>query len=90
MGVQNFFDHKDPSGKEAVQRVYEAGLSFQLVGENLYRNANVPDPVEDAIQVWMASPGHRENTLRPVFTQIGLGVWCKQERCYFTQLFMQP
>lgn len=90
MAVQNFFDHKDPSGNEAVQRVSSAGVTFTLIGENLYRGTNVPEPVQDAVKTWMDSPGHRENILRPVFSETGIGVWRIEETYYFTQLFMQP
>lgn len=90
MATQDFFDHKDPSGKDAVQRVHNAGLSFQLVGENLHRSRNADDLIETAIKSWMDSPGHRANILRPVFTETGIGVWRDGDQYYFTQLFMQP
>jgi uncharacterized protein YkwD len=90
MATQNFFDHKDPSGRDAVQRVHSAGLSFQLIGENLHRSRNADDPIETAIKSWMDSPGHRANILRPIFTETGIGVWRDGNQYYFTQLFMQP
>ena len=39
-------------------------------GENLARHHGSPKDMHDA---WMASPGHRENILRPEFTGIGVG-----------------
>ena len=39
-------------------------------GENLARHYGTPKDMHDA---WMASPGHRENILRPEFTGIGVG-----------------
>jgi uncharacterized protein YkwD len=90
MVSQNFFSHTDPFGNEAVQRVYKAGVEFELVGENLYKSVDAPDPVKDAVEGWMASPGHRANVLRSVFTQTGVGAWQADDTYYFTQLFIQP
>jgi uncharacterized protein YkwD len=90
MARESFFDHRDPNGNEAVQRLQAAGLSFQVVGENLYRSVDEPDPVKDAVEGWMASPGHRENILRPIFTETGIGIRQVGNTYYFTQLFLQP
>jgi len=40
---------------------------------NLGENATKARTPEAAIAAWMASPGHRENILRPHFTKIGVG-----------------
>jgi uncharacterized protein YkwD len=90
MVSQNFFSHTDPSGNEAVQRVYGAGIEFELVGENLYKSVAAPDPVKDAVEGWMESPGHRANVMRSVFTETGVGAWQAGDTYYFTQLFIQP
>jgi uncharacterized protein YkwD len=90
MATQNFFSHTDPAGNQAVQRLFSAGISFELVGENLYRSVNAADPIQDAVQGWMASPSHRETLLRPIFTETGVGAWQDGETYYFTQLFIQP
>ncbi len=51
---------------------------------------NIPQPVPTAIDGWMKSPGHRDNILRPIFTQTGVGVWQEGDKYYITQLFLLP
>ena len=41
------------------------------VGENIA--VGQPSPVE-VVRDWMASPGHRENILRPAYRRLGVGV----------------
>ncbi|SFK18263.1 Uncharacterized conserved protein YkwD, contains CAP (CSP/antigen 5/PR1) domain [Cellulomonas sp. KH9] len=61
--TQGRFEH-DPLGP-----VLEA-CSAGTVGENL--SLGYPT-AQGAVAGWMASPGHRENILRPAYTQIGVG-----------------
>jgi uncharacterized protein YkwD len=90
MAERRFFNHLAPDGTRPDQRVSEANIRFRTVGENIFRSTNVPDPVELAIDGWMASPGHRENILRDAFTHTGVGVWQKGDDYYVTQKFMRP
>ncbi len=87
MAEQNFFSHTSPQGTTVVQRVHSAGIFYFMVGENLFKGTNLPDPVPSAVQGWVNSPGHRENILRPEFRETGVGVWRKGNTYYFTQLF---
>ena len=56
-------------------------------GEDL---AVAPDPAS-AVSMWMQSPGHRENLLRPSFRTVGLGlargVWNGRPALYVTADF---
>ncbi|MBO0922478.1 CAP domain-containing protein [Cellulomonas sp. zg-ZUI222] len=61
--AQGRFEH-DPLGP--VLEACAAGT----VGENL--SLGYPT-AQGAVAGWMASPGHRENILRPAYTQIGVG-----------------
>jgi uncharacterized protein YkwD len=90
MARENFFSHTGPDGDTSAQRVRSAGLSYRVVGENLFKSTNAPQPVQLAVKGWMNSPGHRENILRPVFTQTGIGIWRDGNTYYITQLFMRP
>ncbi len=90
MARQDFFSHTGPDGGTVADRVREAGKEYRLVGENLARNTNAQQPAEVAVQGWMESPQHRENILRPGFTETGVGVCREGARYYFTQVFMQP
>lgn len=89
MATQKFFSHTSPQGDTMVQRVRSAGIFYWMLGENLFMGTHLPQPVGDAVQGWMESPGHRENILRPEFRETGIGVWRKGNTYYFTQLFMQ-
>jgi uncharacterized protein YkwD len=77
-------------GSTLAQRVRAGGISYSVVGENLFKSINAPEPVPLAVKGWMNSPGHRENILRTEFTETGVGVWRKGNTYYITQLFMKP
>lgn len=89
MAEKNFFSHTGPEGSTPAQRVGSAGLSYRLVGENLFKSTNAPEPVSLSVQGWMDSPGHRENILRSGFVETGVGIWRDGNTYYFTQLFMR-
>ncbi|MBD2020565.1 CAP domain-containing protein [Leptolyngbya sp. FACHB-36] len=89
MAEENFFSHNSPKGDTMVKRVRSAGISYVLLGENLFTCTNVPQPVPAAIDGWMNSPGHRKNILQSGFRETGIGVWRKGNKYYFTQLFMR-
>ncbi|MCU0545465.1 MAG: CAP domain-containing protein [Oscillatoriaceae cyanobacterium Prado104] len=89
MAEQNFFSHTGIDGSTPSQRVEAAGIIYWVVGENLFRGTNVPQPVEIAVKGWLESPGHRENILRPFYTETGVGVWRVKNTYYITQLFLR-
>lgn len=90
MAQQNFFSHNDPQGKSSADRVRQYGVTYRLLGENLFKSVNAPDPVPLSVSGWMKSQGHRENILRSAFTETGVGIWRTGNTYYFTQLFMRP
>lgn len=74
-----YFSHTSPLTelKNPSDRVYRAGLSDFVVGENIAVHSldGPPDVVASQLmEQWMNSPGHRANILRPEFTHIGIGV----------------
>ncbi|OWY65050.1 hypothetical protein B7486_43915 [cyanobacterium TDX16] len=89
MAQENFFSHTSPSGSTPAQRVSAAGITYLMVGENLFRSTNAPNPISLSVKGWMDSPGHRENILRSAFNQTGIGIWQDGNRFYATQLFMR-
>jgi uncharacterized protein YkwD len=89
MAEQEFFSHTAPEGDTPDQRVRSAGIVYVLVGENLFKGTNVPQPVEAAVEGWMDSPGHRQNILRSGYRETGIGVWRQGETYYVTQLFLR-
>lgn len=89
MAEKNFFSHTGADGSDLQDRVRAGGISYWMVGENLFKSTNVPQPVPVAVDGWMKSPGHRENILRPVFRETGVGVWRVDNTYYITQLFLR-
>jgi len=51
-------------------KLYYSGYS--LAGENLAAGYSTPEAV---VQGWMASPGHRDNLLKPGYKEIGVGYY---------------
>ncbi|HYW22361.1 MAG TPA: CAP domain-containing protein [Nodularia sp. (in: cyanobacteria)] len=89
MAENNFFSHTGNNGSTLQDRVGTGGIIYWVVGENLFKGTNIPQPVKVAVDGWMESPGHRENILRPVFTETGVGVWRVDNTYYITQLFLR-
>lgn len=90
MAQEDFFAHESPEGRDVSDRVNDAGVRYQMVGENLAKMVNVEDPAAAAVEGWMESPGHRENMLRKEYSETGMGVCRNGNAYYFTQIFLQP
>ena len=45
---------------------------FSIVGENIGRGYPEPPGIHAA---WMGSGSHRDNILKPAYTQVGIAVW---------------
>jgi uncharacterized protein YkwD len=73
-----YFAHVTPDGVDLVARVkptsYIRSDMSWIVGENLAWGTGPLATPRNIVAAWMASPGHRENVLRPVFREIGFGV----------------
>lgn len=86
-----YFSHVSPvpSRRTPMMRVRAAGLRAQslFVGENIARGTWSAADSRDVIRVWMESPGHRENLLRPNFSYIGVGVVSDGRYLVITQVF---
>jgi uncharacterized protein YkwD len=65
-----YLDHTSPDGSTLIDRLTRARWHGSTAGEDL---AVAPTP-SDAVQMWMQSPGHRQNLLSPQFRTIGLGL----------------
>ena len=68
MARRGYFDHG-----AFVQRLRSFGVRAPFIGENL---ASGPSPLSAAaiVQMWIASPPHRQNLLDRGFRSIGVGV----------------
>jgi uncharacterized protein YkwD len=65
----NYFAHESPDGSTPAQRVGGTGYRYRLIGENI---ASGPTTAQEAVDGWLASPGHCENLMDPRFTQSGV------------------
>lgn len=90
MRQEKFFSHYDANNKSVSDRVKGAGVRYWAVGENLYKSINVPNVIENSVQGWMKSPGHRTNILRPEYTETGVGIWKDGNSYHITQIFLKP
>ena len=82
--MNHFLDGKGP-----VERTQAVGYVFKHIGENVGESDGFPPPV--IVQGWMNSKIHRDNILKPQYTEIGLGaVRGTRGWTYYTQLFGTP
>lgn len=84
-----FFSHVDPETDSSPgQRVLEAGYDFLTVGENLAAGQRT---VDEVLQQWMNSEGHRENILGANWHETGISVRMGgQYGVYWVQIFADP
>jgi uncharacterized protein YkwD len=71
MLARGYFAHESPGGGTVRERAKEAGYDWREIGENIAEGQRSVDEVMDG---WMKSPGHRRNLLDPSFADIGIGV----------------
>ena len=67
--------HDGSDGSTPAERVERAGYHYQTTGENVAQGQKT---CEEVIRAWMNSPHHKENILKPEFTEIGAA-------CYVTE-----
>jgi uncharacterized protein YkwD len=91
MAGRGYFGHWSPERHGPQDRARAGGVSYRKLGENVQMSRGHGDPVETAVQSWIASPGHRKTMLTPEFTATGVGV-ARDARgtFYFTQLYVVP
>jgi len=86
----DYFAHESPvaGNTSFTDRMSNAGLKeFGSAAENIVMAGNTPDVAKRLVQLWLDSPGHLENILRPEFRLTGVGVFGDGEKVYATQLF---
>jgi uncharacterized protein YkwD len=76
MALRNYYEHDTPEGVDSATRVAGAGYPIPgaTVGENIHWGVEAEATPVRIFRDWMESPGHRENILRPAFTEVGVGV----------------
>ena len=71
MLARGYFAHESPEGKTVRERARAAGYAWRAIGENIAEGQLTVDEVMDT---WMHSPGHRRNILDGDFREMGAGV----------------
>lgn len=86
----NFFSHTDLNGLLVNNRADVCGIKkWQAIGENIAYNRGYKNPVEFAVERWMASDAHRENLLNSRWKESGIGISVtKDGTYYFTEVFL--
>ncbi len=73
MAEHNFFNHKSATnGTTLTERLRSVGYKFQAAGENIGAG---PATVAQAVDMWVASPGHCVTLMTATF--VDLGASCK-------------
>lgn len=86
----DYFAHQGYDGTTPAQRVTATGYRYQLVGENI---ASGPETAAEALDGWLASPGHCENIMDPRFSESGIAYAANSSgtpRIFWVQVFAAP
>lgn len=71
MAEDDFFGHRDRSGKGFPARVRAQGYPLSLAAENIAAGQKTP---EKAVQAWLDSPSHRKNVMNCKFRETGIAM----------------
>ncbi|HEV2853924.1 MAG TPA: CAP domain-containing protein [Thermoanaerobaculia bacterium] len=71
MLARNYFAHQSPEKKSVRDRARDAGYDWRMIGENI---AEGQFSVDEVMDTWLHSPGHRRNILDPGFKELGVGL----------------
>jgi uncharacterized protein YkwD len=80
MAQRNFFAHTNLDGKTAGQRAISAGYNYAVLGENIAAGQRT---VSEVMASWLDSPGHCNNIMDGVFSEIAVA-------CVSTSRFEYP
>ena len=69
MAHQKYIDHVNPQGSSLEYFSSKVGYNYLLIGENLAIDYRDP---EEMVIAWLNSPAHRDNLLKPEYTEMGL------------------
>lgn len=70
MASLRYFSHQGRDGSQVGDRAKRAGYAWQQIGENIASGMRTP---EEAVDGWIASPGHCANLMNARFTEMGSG-----------------
>lgn len=88
MAKKDYFEHVNFRGQSPSDRLKTARVTDSVSGENLAKIGGYPEPVREAEEGLMRSPGHRANILNKYYNCVGIGVVKSRTSVYyFTQNF---
>jgi uncharacterized protein YkwD len=90
MARRGYFDHTGADGSSPTHRVTRGGYAWRIAGENLALGRMT---AREAVDGWLASPGHCANIMDPRFTETGVALAAGRERgrpTYWVQTFAAP
>lgn len=95
MATRHYFAHAGPDGLTAANIIMDRDDKFQgLLGENLAaqhftvgRNIDVEAFARAFVDIWLASPRHRENLSFAAYDRSGVGAALSGDTIYVTDLF---
>lgn len=91
MTVQKYFAHRGKDGGTVGDRATRARYKWRIIGENI---ASGQTTAAEAVEGWLASPGHCVNIMEPAFTEMGAAYAIRKDRypgrVYWTQAFGTP
>jgi uncharacterized protein YkwD len=92
MAQRGYFSHVSPTGETFSSLMQSHGVACSWCGENIaYNNFGDDQTVAVVLSAWIASPGHRDNILRPDFSRVGVGVALDGSGLkYYTAVFAGP
>jgi uncharacterized protein YkwD len=77
MVQRRYFEHISPDGRDVRNRLRAVGYSRGFsasTGENIAYGFAASSTPTAIVRLWMNSPPHRADILRPAFTEIGIGI----------------
>jgi len=91
MFAQQYWSHNAPDGSRPWKWLSVVEYSYTEAGENLARGF---DSAEAIVNAWMNSPSHRENVLKPVYSEVGFaavdGTLGGKQTTLVVALYAQP
>lgn len=80
------YSHTRPNGKEFYTIMEDLNIknSWSRKGENI-ASGNID--AKEVMKAWMESEGHKRNILDKSYTSVGVGLYIKNARAYWVQIF---
>jgi uncharacterized protein YkwD len=90
MASRGRLGHDGTGGSKPAERATQAGYAWQAVAENIA--AGQPS-AREAVDTWLASPGHCQNLMNPRYTETGIAHAVNpaaEKGIYWVQVFAHP